>query len=147
MSEVADWIAALGTAGATLLAAGAMALQQRDRRRALAESVTAWITVGKQSGLPMATLHVLNAGNQAVFELCARAVGSGGFTRDYWALGTLPPGQGTAIGQSERGDHMDAVDFLQLRCSFAMRVVVAGEGDLADAYLAPSEPGRHIFIG
>jgi hypothetical protein len=118
MSDLADWVAAIGTTGATFLAAAAITVQQRDRRRAAADSIGAWIETKDEGGLLMATIHVLNTGNQPVFEVAARAVGQNNFTRDYWALRDVPPGEQAARGQNEWGDHMDAIDFPHIELYF-----------------------------
>lgn len=118
MSDLADWVAAIGTAAATLIAAGALAVQQRDRRRAQAEAVTAWIKEREEPSRVVATLHVLNSGTQPVFQVVVRAVGYKGHTRDAWPLGELPPGEQTQTGGREWGDHMDDVEPPRLEIYF-----------------------------
>jgi hypothetical protein len=75
--DVLDWVTAVGTAGATLLAAIAIAMQVRDRRRSAEDDrrrqaglVSAWIS--KDTGLAVAAastvqVHVRNGSDELVY--------------------------------------------------------------------------------
>lgn len=100
------------------MAASAIALQQRDRRRAQPEAITGWIAQSEETGQVLATLHVLNSGAQPVYDVVVRAAGYKGATRDSWFVGNLPPGQLSQTGEREWGDHMDAVEPPRLEVFF-----------------------------
>lgn len=107
MATIDQWISAIGTAGATLLAAGAIAIQQRDRRRAQAESLSVWVTT-KETDMVRGTLHIVNGGKGAVSDVVARAVAGDHTTREVWTAGTIGPGSSNDItGEQDWGDAID----------------------------------------
>jgi hypothetical protein len=105
MASADQWISSIGTASATLLAAGAIALQHRDRRLVHAEAISAWATSREEEQGLRATLHVLNAGERPVFDVAVRAVVGKGQTTDAWYVGDLPPGEKEFLGMTDWGDH------------------------------------------
>lgn len=106
-TTLSQWIAAVGTAGATLLAAAALAIQQRDRRRQVAEQITAWLQMGEQEPI---TFHVLNSSTVAAYEVIARAVFRKTTTQAVTAFPVLPPGEQTnTVEELWDPDHLDAV--------------------------------------
>jgi hypothetical protein len=85
---VADWIAAIGTAAATLIAAGALAAQQRDRRREIVRAVNGWATIdnGTVSHIVLSNMSPL-----PIYDVIARLI----FRRETIAVVSpdcVPPG-------------------------------------------------------
>lgn len=88
MTIAAEWIAAVGTGGATLIAAGALAAQQYDRRRAIALSVNGWAEIDEG-----VVTHIVlsNASHVPVYDVIARVVFNGE-TIAVISPDALPPG-------------------------------------------------------
>ena len=86
--SIADWLEAVGTASATLLAAGALLVQQFDRRRLVARQVNGWAKI--DTG---AVTHVVlaNASNVPVYDVIARLIFNGR-TIAVVSPDCLPPG-------------------------------------------------------
>lgn len=105
--SIADWVAAIGTAGATLLAAGALAVQQRDRRRRHAELIAAWLGLSEMEPIDV---WVLNRSDTPVYEVVARAMFQG-HVRAVASSSVLPPGEHClSTHEPYEGDHEDASD-------------------------------------
>ena len=102
-----EWIAAIGTASATLLAAGALVAQQRDRRRAPAEQVTGWLELREQEPI---TVVLRNAGTLPAYDVIARGVFHPGRRTGTVTVETvLPPGESRRTSQERYDpDHEDA---------------------------------------
>lgn len=82
------WVGAVGTAGATLIAAGALAVQQYDRRRQLPGAVNGWAVI--ENGF-VASVVLANASDMPVFDVIARVVFNGETTA-VTSPDSLPPG-------------------------------------------------------
>ncbi len=69
--DVLDWMTAIGTVGATMIAALAIAYQVHDhRRRRNAELISSWIVTGEEEPIEI-VMH--NAGTTPAYEVVARA--------------------------------------------------------------------------
>lgn len=86
--SIATWVEAVGTAGATLIAAGALAVQQYDRRRDIGSAVNGWTKI--EEGF---VTHIVlsNASRVPVYDVIARVVFNG-VTIAVTSPDTLRPG-------------------------------------------------------
>lgn len=106
-ASAVEWIAAIGTAGATLLAAGALVVQQRDRRRQHAELLAAWLGLRE---LEPIEFWVLNSSDVPVYEVVARGMFQG-HVRAVASSSVLPPGKHRLLTDEQyEPDHEDASD-------------------------------------
>lgn len=85
----AAWTEAIGTASATLIAAGAIAGGLWDRRRRIATSVSGWVTI--DTGV-ITHIVLSNTSSEPVFEVVARVIHKGE-TIGWTDASTLPPGE------------------------------------------------------
>jgi hypothetical protein len=85
---VPDWIAAIGTTLAFLVAFTVLALDLKERHRRQASQVAAWLERGK----PNATLHVANSSGEPVYDVRTTPQIFGGDYEPY-SLPVLGPGK------------------------------------------------------
>lgn len=109
-SSGADWIAAIGTAGALLIGMFVLALEQRDRRRAQARQINAWavdvqpkreeteigVLVGQEGNCVVVEVH--NSSPEPVYDFHVWVHHN--FASNSWVSGSqersiLPPGSHT----------------------------------------------------
>lgn len=94
---LAQWVAAFGTALATMMVTLSIHLGGREKRRKQASSINAWTTT-KETGTGMeGTLHFRNSGDSPVFDVATRAFSDNGKTVAAWPVRVIEPGKAKMI--------------------------------------------------
>lgn len=83
-----QWVGGVGTAGATLIAVFVLLVQQQDKHRAAAESVSGWVEIEVGS---ITRVVIGNAATTPVFDVIARVVFNGQ-TCAVESPDSVPPG-------------------------------------------------------